>query len=181
MDTLENITEALRRAGYDITRPDVPLYSEREAEALRFEPDEEHGDLDLAGMIYLYAYPRDRENARVRRSTRWPFVRRSFLCKIGRTRMETVGDRIRQQLRNGKAALPEWPHVYATYRCEFEEQGERYIHNRLRARQFIGGAGTEWFYSSPEEVFGLWRSWLQIVKRGEAARIRAAGNAGRGE
>ncbi len=96
--------------------------------------------------VYLYYLPVYRLRAEEHGEKLWP-------CKIGRTDRDPVS----RVLAQAATALPERPHIALIIRTSFSLAWESALHGvlTLRGRRIEDSPGSEWFLTSPEEVYKL--------------------------
>ncbi|MGE0184145.1 MAG: GIY-YIG nuclease family protein [Parvularculaceae bacterium] len=94
------------------------------------------------------------------------FGRKKWLCKVGLTEREMPQKRIADEIRQ-VTALPELPCITRQLRVPNCEHFEKAIHATLKSwhRHYYQGAGTEWFFTNPEEVESLWKRELRAWRR----------------
>jgi hypothetical protein len=99
-----------------------------------------------SASVYLYYLPVYRLRAEEQGKKFWP-------CKIGRTDRDPVA----RVLAQAATALPERPHIGLVIRTSNALAWEAAFHAvlTLRGRRIEDAPGSEWFLTSPDEVYEL--------------------------
>ena len=120
---------------------EVPVQSE---DVLEIKPEIELGS--GKGAVYLYYFPTYRRMAEQDGETNWR-------CKIGKSEGNPLG-RISNQV---GTSLPEVHHVALVVRTPDATSLEATLHGALkqRKRTVSDAPGTEWFFTTPEEVLSI--------------------------
>lgn len=99
-------------------------------------------ELQVPG-VYVYTYPQYRENPTNGR----------FLCKIGMTNT-TIKERVGRQ--NRQTEVPEDIEVLLVFQTAMALELEKNIHEAFKdKRQKTKKGGTEWFWTTPQEILDL--------------------------
>ena len=156
-----NVLRGLKMAG----RADNPPELEHGTwqiglETVSNSPDENESDTPKTigsgdGYVYLYYLPNDKRLAELEDES-------IFACKIGMTE-DHPNRRIWSQIAGG---LPDEPIIGLVIKTDFPSDLERYIHDVLKAvgRYKEDAPGTEWFFTTPdevEEIFNALQPFLQ--------------------
>ena len=126
-------------------------------------PDENESDTPKTigygdGYVYLYYLPNDKRLAELEGES-------IFACKIGMTE-DHPNRRIWSQIAGG---LPDEPIIGLVIKTDFPSDLERYIHDVLKAvgRYKEDAPGTEWFFTTPDEVEGIFNALQPILQHNE--------------
>lgn len=179
------------------TNPGDAVYRRSHISQDRIEVDAEPiGKRKYDQWIYVYYYPRDKESRRkihrretakykyamqqtksffstewIRSKLDWQrlFGKKRWLCKVGHTAKNTPQGRIASDI-GTVTAFPELPRIAAQFRVKNSRKMERLIHTVLKKRykHFFEGAGTEWYYTHPDEIKAL----IKFVERREAKKSK---------
>jgi len=101
------------------------------------------------------------------------FGPKKWLCKVGLTGQERPQKRVSDEIRQ-VTALPELPCITRQLRVPNCEHFEKAIHATLKSwhRHYYQGAGTEWFFTNPDEVESLWNRELKAWRRDAKKRLQ---------
>ncbi|MDE0554986.1 MAG: hypothetical protein OXI24_12255 [Candidatus Poribacteria bacterium] len=102
--------------------------------------------------VYLYYCPAYRERAESRVPVWKKYANVYYECNIGRS-VRTATSRVKEKIKG----LPETPILALTMKTDKSEVLEKIIHNFLiyDNRQCQDSQRTDWFYTNPEEVEGI--------------------------
>jgi hypothetical protein len=101
--------------------------------------------------VYCYSYPTYIEVAKLKQEQR-------FRIKVGKADGDPIG-RIHQQIGGNRTALSELPVVLLIFQTLASRHLERWLHKRLERASDAGG--SEWFYTSPDEIVELFRQYVR--------------------
>ena len=104
-----------------------------------------------SGTVYVYYFPKDRENAKSKKDSSWE-------CKIGKAD-DDPDKRIEEQIRKSPTALSEEPVKPLFIKTDRPKEVEDAIHAILIAqgKHKKDAPGNEWFITSPDEVEDIYR------------------------
>ncbi len=131
-------------------------------------------------FVYGYSFRRDREQFRHTWSRDYPFRRRRHLMKIGKATgdpREEIKGQFPARSRDGELltrSVPEFPQIEIVIYVVDAERCEQRFHDYVRAYQYLGGAGTEFFHTNSTELLRFCRIWVR--NRKQAERMAAKGD-----
>ena len=141
---LSNIGYGTWRLNYEVH--EVEIVEEKQKETAEYVADTTIGTGNNA--VYVYYYDTYKKYAENRGQQIWE-------CKIGRTDK----DPLQRVLGQAGTCYPELPHIALVIKCENSLQLELALHSvlKIRNRWIENAPGTEWFYTSPEEVESIYQ------------------------
>lgn len=104
-----------------------------------------------SSTVYVYYFPRDRDNAKSKKTSSWE-------CKIGQTD-DDPDKRIQDQIKKSPTALSEDPVKPLYIKTDQPKEVENAIHAILTAqgKDIKDAPGNEWFITSPDEIEDIYR------------------------